>query len=108
VKRGASPRWLGVIGLLGFLALLEVVPRVGLVPERYLPPTSRIAGALADELGQPGFWVALGDTLEGWAIGLAIAVTAGIGLGRCSAASPPSGPSPARPSSSCGPSRRWP
>ena len=73
--------WLGVAGLGGFLVLLEVVPRSGLVPERYLPPTSRIAGALADELGQASFWRALGDTLQGWAIGLAVAVAAGVGLG---------------------------
>jgi ABC-type nitrate/sulfonate/bicarbonate transport system permease component len=81
VRAGRSRRFLGLAGLLGFLALLEVVPRVGLVPERYLPPASRIAGALAGELRQPSFWVALGDTLEGWAIGLAIAVAGGIGLG---------------------------
>ena len=73
--------WLGMAGLGGFLVLLEVVPRAGLVPERYLPPTSRIAGALAGELGRPSFWTALGDTLEGWAIGLAVAVAAGVGLG---------------------------
>ena len=73
--------WLGVTGLLGFLALLEAVPRAGLVPDRYLPPTSRIAAALADELDEPSFWVALGDTLEGWAIGLAMAVAGGVGLG---------------------------
>jgi ABC-type nitrate/sulfonate/bicarbonate transport system permease component len=82
VKAGRWQRWwLGVAGLAGFLALLEVVPRAGLVPDRYLPPTSRIAGALAEELGQPGFWAALGDTLQGWAIGLAVAVAAGVGLG---------------------------
>ena len=72
--------WLGVAGLGGFLVLLEVVPRSGLVPERYLPPTSRIAGALADELGQASFWRALGDTLQGWAIGLAVAAGVGLGL----------------------------
>jgi ABC-type nitrate/sulfonate/bicarbonate transport system permease component len=82
VRAGRWQRWwLGVAGLGGFLVLLEVVPRSGLVPERYLPPTSRIAGALADELGQASFWRALGDTLEGWAIGLAVAVAAGVGLG---------------------------
>jgi ABC-type nitrate/sulfonate/bicarbonate transport system permease component len=82
VRAGRWQRWwLGVAGLGGFLVLLEVVPRSGLVPERYLPPTSRIAGALADELGQASFWRALGDTLEGWAIGLAVAVSAGVGLG---------------------------
>jgi ABC-type nitrate/sulfonate/bicarbonate transport system permease component len=80
--RGRSRRLvLGLAGLLGFLALLEVAPRVGLVPERYLPPTSQILGALADELQEPSFWVALGDTLEGWAIGLALALVAGVGLG---------------------------
>jgi ABC-type nitrate/sulfonate/bicarbonate transport system permease component len=82
VRAGRWQRWwLGVAGLGGFLVLLEVAPRSGLVPERYLPPTSRIAGALADELGQASFWTALGDTLEGWAIGLAVAVAAGVGLG---------------------------
>jgi len=81
VSPARSRRVLGAAGLLGFLALLEVAPRAGLVPDRYLPPTSRIAGALADELGQPAFWAALGDTLQGWAIGLAVAVAAGVGLG---------------------------
>jgi ABC-type nitrate/sulfonate/bicarbonate transport system permease component len=72
---------LGLAGLGGFLLLLEVAPRIGLVPERYLPPTSQILGALADELQEPSFWVALGDTLAGWAIGLGLALVAGIGLG---------------------------
>jgi ABC-type nitrate/sulfonate/bicarbonate transport system permease component len=81
VSPARSRRLLGAAGLLGFLALAEVAPRAGLVPDRDLPPTSRIAGALADELGQPAFWAALGDTLQGWAIGLALAVAAGVGLG---------------------------
>jgi ABC-type nitrate/sulfonate/bicarbonate transport system permease component len=80
-RAGRSRRWLGLAGLGGFLLLLEVAPRVGLVPERYLPPTSQILAALADELQEPSFWVALGDTLEGWAIGLGLALVAGIGLG---------------------------
>jgi ABC-type nitrate/sulfonate/bicarbonate transport system permease component len=81
VRAGRPPRWLGLAGLAGFLVLGEVAPRVGLVPARYLPPTSRIAAALAEELGEPSFWVALGDTLVGWAIGLALAVAGGVGLG---------------------------
>jgi ABC-type nitrate/sulfonate/bicarbonate transport system permease component len=82
VRSGRWRRWwLGVAGLLAFLVLGEVAPRAGLVPARYLPPTSQIAAALADELQQPSFWTALGDTLEGWAIGLAVAVAAGVGLG---------------------------
>ncbi|GAB7105828.1 ABC transporter permease [Streptomyces phaeofaciens JCM 4814] len=72
---------LGATGLAAFLALGEAVPRLGLVKEAYFPPTSRIAGALGDELADSAFWTALGDTLTGWAIGLAIAVGAGIAAG---------------------------
>ncbi|WP_327319216.1 ABC transporter permease [Streptomyces sp. NBC_01235] len=78
--RGANVA-LGTSGLAAFLALGEAVPRLGLVKEAYFPPTSRIAGALGDELADSAFWTALGDTLTGWALGLAIAVGAGIGTG---------------------------
>ncbi|MFC9841980.1 ABC transporter permease [Streptomyces sp. NPDC060223] len=69
---------LGAAGLAVFLALGEAVPRLGLVKEAYFPPTSRIADALGQELTDEVFWTALADTLTGWALGLAIAVTAGI------------------------------
>ncbi|MEU0410762.1 ABC transporter permease [Streptomyces griseorubiginosus] len=72
---------LGAAGLAAFLALGEAVPRLGLVKEEYFPPTSRIARALADELSDGAFWSALGDTLTGWALGLAIAASAGIVIG---------------------------
>ena len=47
--RGADAA-LGAAGLAGFLALGEAVPRLGVVKDAYLPPVSRIADALADEL----------------------------------------------------------
>jgi ABC-type nitrate/sulfonate/bicarbonate transport system permease component len=72
---------LGAAGLAAFLTLGEAVPRLGLVKEAYFPPTSRIARALGDELADNAFWTALGDTLTGWALGLAIAVGAGIVAG---------------------------
>ncbi|GKQ41900.1 ABC transporter permease [Streptomyces sp. A012304] len=72
---------LGAAGLAAFLALGEAVPRLGLVEEAYFPPTSRIADALGAELTDGAFWTALGDTLTGWAIGLAIAVGAGVVAG---------------------------
>ncbi|MET8168005.1 ABC transporter permease [Streptomyces sp. NPDC005329] len=78
--RGANLA-LGTVGLAAFLALGEAVPRLGLVKEAYFPPTSRIADALGDELADSAFWTALGDTLTGWALGLAIAVGAGIVAG---------------------------
>jgi len=73
-----------VLSLLGpatFAVVLEVAPRVGLVPAAYAPPTSRIAVALADQAATRQFWLALGDTVETWAIGLAIAVAAGVVIG---------------------------
>lgn len=65
---------LGVAGVaLGF----ELIPRAGLVSPRYLPPTSAMLGALGREAATAAFWRALLDTIEGWALGLAIAVAAG-------------------------------
>lgn len=78
--RGANAA-LGAAGLAAFLALGEVVPRLGLVKEAYFPPTSRIADALGQEVTDRAFWTALGDTLTGWALGLAIAVGAGVVVG---------------------------
>ena len=78
--RGANAA-LGAAGLAAFLALGEAVPRLGLVKEAYLPPTSRIADALGQEVTDRAFWTALGDTLTGWALGLAIAVGAGVVVG---------------------------
>ncbi|MEH1128772.1 ABC transporter permease [Micromonospora sp. CPCC 206061] len=79
--RGASPAVLGLLGLAGLLALVEALPHTGLVSADFLPPTSRIASALAGELGDSEFWYALRDTLVAWAIGLAIAVGAGVVAG---------------------------
>ncbi len=72
---------LGAAGLAVFLALGEAVPRLGLVKEAYFPPTSKIADAFAGELADSAFWTALGDTLTGWAVGLAVAACAGIVAG---------------------------
>jgi len=72
---------LGALGLIGFGVLLEVAPRLGLVPAAYAPPTSRIAGALADQTRRPEFWEALADTLRTWLTGLAVAVAAGLVVG---------------------------
>ncbi|MCL8014885.1 ABC transporter permease [Streptomyces sp. AS02] len=72
---------LGAAGLTAFLTVLEVIPRAGIVSADYLPPTSRIVAALTEEVADPGFWTALGQTLTGWALGLLIASVAGIAAG---------------------------
>ncbi|MQA96443.1 MAG: ABC transporter permease subunit [Streptosporangiales bacterium] len=81
-RRLAPATWpYGLLGLLVFAAVLEVVPRLGLVPERYLPPMSRIVAALAEEAASPALWTAVGETMKAWAIGLAIAVAAAVLVG---------------------------
>jgi ABC-type nitrate/sulfonate/bicarbonate transport system permease component len=72
---------LGVLGLVGFALVLEVAPRAGVVPIAYAPPTSQILVTLGEELGRPDFWTALLDTLRTWALGLLIAVVAGVVAG---------------------------
>jgi ABC-type nitrate/sulfonate/bicarbonate transport system permease component len=72
---------MGWLGVMGFIALLEIVPRSGLVDSRYLPPFSRMVSALLDEAQTAAFWTALGQTVAGWAIGLSVAVVAGVVIG---------------------------
>jgi ABC-type nitrate/sulfonate/bicarbonate transport system permease component len=72
---------LGAAGLLGFGVLLELAPRVGLVPERYLPPTSTILTTLAEQTMEQQFWLAVFDTLRTWLLGLLIAVVLGVVVG---------------------------
>ena len=72
---------LGLAGLATFALVLEVAPRLGVVPRDYAPPTSRILAAVGDQLGRPEFWAALRDTLVTWGIGLAVATVAGIVAG---------------------------
>jgi ABC-type nitrate/sulfonate/bicarbonate transport system permease component len=79
--RRRSDALLGLLGLAGLVALVEVLPHTGLVSADYLPPSSDIGAALVDELAESGFWVALRETLVAWAIGLAIAVGAGVVVG---------------------------
>jgi ABC-type nitrate/sulfonate/bicarbonate transport system permease component len=72
---------LGLAGLLGFAALLEVVPRLGIVSPGDVPPTSRILATVVDQVRLDRFRLAFVDTLRTWALGLAIAVVAGVVLG---------------------------
>jgi ABC-type nitrate/sulfonate/bicarbonate transport system permease component len=80
-RPAGSPLLLGALGLLGLVLLFEVLPRTGLLPRQFFPPSSEIGAALVAEVQQPGFWAALLDTVQGWALGLAIASVAGVVLG---------------------------
>lgn len=76
------PKWvLGLIGIVAFLGFWELMPILGVVQAKYLPPASEVIAALITDLGLTAFWVAVGDTLLAWAIGLVIAVVAALVLG---------------------------
>ena len=70
--------WASVAGV---LVLFDVLPRIGVLPERHFPPISKSLGTLADQLTQGDFWTAVGSTLEAWALGLGIAAALAIPLG---------------------------
>jgi ABC-type nitrate/sulfonate/bicarbonate transport system permease component len=74
----AALPWLSVIVAIG---LFELLPRIGVLEERYFPPISQTFGALADEVVTAGYWQAVWDTLEGWALGLGIAAGLAIPIG---------------------------
>jgi ABC-type nitrate/sulfonate/bicarbonate transport system permease component len=80
-RRGVPQALLGLSGLLVLVLLVEILPRIGVLPREYFPPSSEIGKALVDQVQTPEFWTAVGNTLEGWAIGLAIASVAGVVLG---------------------------
>ena len=81
MTRPGSGAALGLLGLLTVALIGEIAPRLDLVPRRYVPTSSEIGAALAEELSTPAFWTALRDTVQGWALGLVIASVAGIVLG---------------------------
>lgn len=72
---------LGVAGIIGFLLLWELVPRVGIVEPRFLPSASEVIAALITDFRLAAFWVAVGETMMAWAIGLVMAIVLAVVLG---------------------------
>lgn len=81
VFRGQKKILLGTWGIVGFLATWELIPRLGIVHERFLPPASEVIVALLVSLGSSTVWIAVGETLFAWFIGLSIAVIAAVLVG---------------------------
>ncbi|CEA09206.1 Putative aliphatic sulfonates transport permease protein SsuC [Arthrobacter saudimassiliensis] len=79
-RRLAGPV-LGLAGILGFLLIWELVPRLGIVNPTYLPPASEVLSVFFSNLGLAAFWRAVGQTMTGWALGLLIATAAAVVLG---------------------------
>jgi ABC-type nitrate/sulfonate/bicarbonate transport system permease component len=82
MRSARVPDWaLPWAGVLGVLALFELLPRIGLLPSRHFPPISESVGTLGEELVTGGFWEAVGSTVQGWALGLGIAAALAIPIG---------------------------
>jgi ABC-type nitrate/sulfonate/bicarbonate transport system permease component len=80
-RRGLPDRALPWAGLLAVVAVFELLSRADLINRRFFPPITAMAARLVDEAGTGSFWSAVADTLEGWALGLAIACAVAIPLG---------------------------
>jgi ABC-type nitrate/sulfonate/bicarbonate transport system permease component len=72
---------LGLAGILGFLGTWELIPRLGIINERFLPPASEVIVALVRDFGLTAFWIAVVETMTAWFLGLVIAVALAVLLG---------------------------
>lgn len=76
-----EPLLWGMAGLATLAVILQVLPSTGLVNPTYFPPLSDWLVALGEQVRTARFWQALGETLQGWLIGLGLAVVGGTVLG---------------------------
>jgi ABC-type nitrate/sulfonate/bicarbonate transport system permease component len=81
MSRAASSWLAGALGVLGTLALWELVARSGLVDQSALPPATDTLAALGELLDDGLFWQAVEDTLQAAVGGLLIALAIGLPLG---------------------------
>ena len=81
MRPGVSRASLGLTGLAVLALLVEVLPRLGVLDARFMPPLSHMLAALLTELFSRDFWSLLYATLRGWAIGLGVAMVAGVVIG---------------------------
>ncbi len=69
------------VAVICVLALWQLVVGIGLLNEDHVPSMSATVAELAELFTDPGFWSAVGNTLQGWALGLGIAAVLAIPLG---------------------------
>jgi ABC-type phosphate/phosphonate transport system permease subunit len=81
-RRRRVPYWaLPWIGVVSVLALFELLSRSQLISSRNFPPVTEWTQALVDLIDDGDFWTAVGNTMQGWALGLGIAMAIAIPLG---------------------------
>ncbi len=76
------PDWaLAWASVAAVLVLFDLLPRIGVLPRDHFPPISETMGTLGEQLLEGSFWEAVGNTLQGWALGLGIATALAVPLG---------------------------
>ncbi|WP_166866013.1 ABC transporter permease [Salinibacterium sp. ZJ70] len=80
-SRGLRKPLLGLAGILGFLITWQLIPTLGIIDARYLPPATTVLAQLVNEFSDLEFWRNVGRTLTTWGIGLAIATLAATAIG---------------------------
>jgi ABC-type nitrate/sulfonate/bicarbonate transport system permease component len=81
MRRRLQPVVLGLLGILGFLALWQLAATVGWVNGKYVPPPTEVFAALGRMSLDLHYWRTIGNTLLTWAIGLSIAGVLALALG---------------------------
>jgi len=72
---------LPALGIAVALVVLELAPRVGVVPRSSFPPASEVLTTLMGMLGTRELWGAIGDTVDAWVRAMLIATLVGVPLG---------------------------
>jgi ABC-type nitrate/sulfonate/bicarbonate transport system permease component len=82
VNRLRVPDWALAAGsVLAVLALFELLSRTEVLSPRSFPPVTDMLSTLWDEMATSDLWTAIGNTLQGWALGLLISGALAIPLG---------------------------
>jgi ABC-type nitrate/sulfonate/bicarbonate transport system permease component len=72
----------GLVSVVGALTLWQLVTGgLNLLNPLSFPSTVKIVEAFAAQLGSANLWFAIGDTLQSWALGLAICIAIALPLG---------------------------
>lgn len=77
----AVPLAAGLGGILAFAVAIEIVVRTGLVDERSVPAPTTLFVKLGTMLTDPTLWASVGQTLQGWLVGLVVTMVIAIPLG---------------------------
>ena len=80
-RRPASGWGPPLLAVAAALALWELLVRAGVLSDTSFPPMSETVAELGRQLGDDGFWGAVGNTLQGWALGLGLAVLLAVPAG---------------------------